>query len=143
MIIGVRHTGIVVHDIEGALNFWIDLLGAKVLVDQIEQGEFISQLLGMEKVSVRTIKLDVGDGSVVELLSFDSHQNESTWAGQPYSTGITHIALNVLNIEKLTLNLQAAGYFQLNPFNVDPSGKVKVAYLKGYEGLLLELVQTL
>jgi len=143
MIIGVRHTGIVVHDIEGALNFWIDLLGAKVLVDQIEQGEFISQLLGMEKVSVRTIKLDVGDGSVIELLSFNSHQNESTWEGQPYSTGITHVALNVLNIEKLTLNLQAAGYFQLNPFNVDPSGKVKVAYLRGYEGLLLELVQTL
>lgn len=143
MIIGVRHTGIVVHNIEGALNFWTNLLGARVLVDQIEEGEFISQLLGMEKVSVRTVKLELGDGSIVELLSFFSHQSESMWAGQPYSTGITHLALNVANIEKLTLNLEAAGYFQLNPFNVDPAGKVKVAYLKGYEGLLLELVQTL
>ena len=143
MIIGVRHTGIVVHDIEGALNFWINLLGAKILVDQIEEGEFISQLLGMEKVSVRTVKLDSGDGTVIELLSFGSHQNETVWAGKPYSTGITHIALNVSNIEKLTSNLEAAGYFQLNPFNVDRSGKVKVAYLKGFEGVLLELVQTL
>ena len=143
MIIGVRHTGIVVHDVEGALNFWINLLGAKILVDQIEEGEFISQLLGIEKVSVRTVKLDAGDGTVVELLSFGSHQNETTWTGKPYSTGITHIALNVSDVEKLTLNLEVAGYFQLNPFNVDPSGKVKVAYLRGYEGLLLELVQTL
>jgi catechol 2,3-dioxygenase-like lactoylglutathione lyase family enzyme len=143
MIIGVRHTGIVVHDVEGALNFWINLLGAKILVDQIEEGEFISQLLGIEKVSVRTIKLDAGDGTVVELLSFRSHKDETNWTGKPYSTGITHIALNVLDIEKLTLNLEVAGYFQLNPFNVDPAGKVKVAYLRGYEGLLLELVQTL
>ena len=143
MIIGVRHTGIVVHDIEGALNFWINLLGAKILVDQIEEGEFISQLLGMEKVSVRTVKLDAGVGTAVELLSFRSHQDEPTWTGKPYSTGITHIALNVLDIEKLTFNLEAAGYLQLNPFNVDPSGKVKVAYLRGYEGLLLELVETL
>jgi len=143
MIIGVRHTGIVVHEIEGALDFWINLLGAKVMVDQIEEGEFISQLLGIEKVSVRTVKLDTGDGTVVELLAFGSHQNESIWAGKPYSTGITHIALNVSNIEKLTSNLEVAGYFQLNPFKIDPSGKVKVAYLKGYEGLLLELVQTL
>jgi catechol 2,3-dioxygenase-like lactoylglutathione lyase family enzyme len=143
MIIGVRHTGIVVHDIEGALNFWTNLLGAKILVDQIEKGEFISLLLGIENVSVRTVKLDAGDGTVVELLSFRSHQDESMWTGKPYSTGITHVALNVSDIEKLTLNLEMAGYFQLNPFNVDPSGKVKVAYLRGYEGLLLELVQTL
>jgi catechol 2,3-dioxygenase-like lactoylglutathione lyase family enzyme len=143
MIIGVRHTGIVVHDVEGALNFWINLLGAKILVDQIEEGEFISQLLGMEKVSVRTVKLDAGVGTVVELLSFRSHQDETTWTGKPYSTGITHIALNVLDVEKLTFNLEAAGYLQLNPFSVDPSGKVKVAYLRGYEGLLLELVETL
>ena len=143
MIIGVRRTGIVVHDVEGALAFWINLLGAKILVDQIEEGEFISQLLGMEKASVRTVKLDSGDGTVIELLSFESHQNETIWAGKPYSTGITHVALNVSNIEELTSNLEAAGYFQLNPFNVDPSGKVKVAYLKGFEGLLLELVQTL
>ena len=143
MIIGVRHTGIVVHDVEGALNFWTNLLGAKILVDQIEEGEFISQLLGIENVSVRTVKLDAGDGTVVELLSFGSHQNETTWTGKPYSTGITHIALNVSDIEKLTLNLEGAGYSQLNPYNVDPSGKVKVAYLRGYEGILLELVQTL
>ena len=83
MIIGVRHTGIVVHDVEGALNFWINLLGAKILVDQIEEGEFISQLLGIEKVSVRTVKLDAGDGTVVELLSFGSHQSETTWTGKP------------------------------------------------------------
>jgi len=143
MIIGVRHTGIVVHEIQGALYFWTNLLGAKVIVDQIEEGEFISQLLGMEKVIVRTVKLDTGGGTVVELLCFSSHKNESNWDGKPHSTGLTHIALNVSNIETLTLNLEAAGYFQMSPFKVDPSGKVKVAYLKGYEGLLLELVQTL
>jgi len=143
MIISIRHTGVVVRDIEGALNFWVQLLGAKILVDQIEEGEFISQLLGLKNVCLRTIKLDVGQETVVELLCFESHKNGFNWEGHPYSTGLTHIALNVSNIEKLTQRLEAKGYSQINPFKIAPSGRVKVAYLKGFEGLLLELVETL
>ena len=36
MIKGVRHTGIVVNEIENAIKFWVKLLGFKVLIDQIE-----------------------------------------------------------------------------------------------------------
>ena len=143
MITGVRHTGIVVQDIQGALKFWVNLFGAKVLVDQVEAGNFISSLLGLNDVSVRTVKLDVGRESIIELLNFNSHASDSFWEGSPHTTGLTHIALNVVDIQALTVSLEAAGYRQVNQFSKDPLGKVKVCYVKGFEGLLLELVQTL
>ena len=143
MITGVRHTGIVVQDIQGALDFWIRILGAKVITDQIEEGDFIEQLLGLEGVSVRTIKLDLGNKTVIELLKFYSHSSIKIWEGQPFSTGITHIALNVSNLNETTEILEKAGYSQINIFKVNPQNTVLVCYIRGFENILLELVQTL
>jgi catechol 2,3-dioxygenase-like lactoylglutathione lyase family enzyme len=143
MINGVRHTGIVVKEIENAIKFWVNLLGFKVVVDQIEEGEFIDKLLGLENVSVRTVKLAAQDGSLVELLHFISHKSLSTWDGNPYKTGLTHIAFNVTNISNVVSILEQNGYSQVNRYQKSLSGKVLVCYVKGFEGLLLELVEQL
>ncbi len=143
MITGVRHTGIVVSDIEAALKFWVDLLGFKIQSDQLEVGEFIDSLLGLKNVSVRTIKLSAEDGTLIELLYFNSHKSLPKWDGNSYKTGLTHIALNVKDINVLVLTLELNGYSQVNKFQRSPSGKVKVCYINGFEGLLIELVENL
>ena len=141
MISGVRHTGIVVSDIENAIKFWVDLLGFKIQTDQLEEGEFIDSLLGLKNVSVRTVKLSAENGTLVELLFFNSHKGLETWEGSPFKTGITHIALNVKNIDVLVSNLMHNGYNQINQYQKSPNGKVLVCYLVGFENVLLELVQ--
>jgi catechol 2,3-dioxygenase-like lactoylglutathione lyase family enzyme len=143
MINGVRHTGIVVNEIENAIKFWVNLLGFKVVMDQIEEGEFIDKLLGLKNVSVRTVKLAAQDGSLVELLHFISHKSLPTWDGNPYKTGLTHIAFNVADISNMVSILEQNGYTQINRFQKSLSGKVLVCYVKGFEGLLLELVEQL
>ena len=143
MINGVRHTGIVVNEIENAIKFWVNLLGFKVVVDQIEEGEFIDKLLGLENVLVRTVKLAAQDGSLVELLHFISHKSLPTWDGNPYKTGLTHIAFNVADISNVVSILEQNGYSQVNRYQKSPNGKVLVCYVKGFEGLLLELVEQL
>ena len=143
MVNGVRHTGIVVNEIENAIKFWVNLLGFKVVLDQIEEGEFINKLLGLKNVSVRTVKLAAQDGSLVELLHFISHKSLPTWDGNPYKTGLTHIAFNVADISNVVSILEQNGYSQVNRYQKSPSGKVLVCYVKGFEGLLLELVEQL
>ena len=143
MINGVRHTGIVVNEIENAIKFWVNLLGFKVVLDQIEEGEFINNLLGLKNVSVRTVKLAAQDGSLVELLHFISHKSLPTWDGNPYKTGLTHIAFNVADISNVVSILEQNGYSQVNRYQKSPNGKVLVCYVKGFEGLLLELVEQL
>jgi catechol 2,3-dioxygenase-like lactoylglutathione lyase family enzyme len=141
MINGVRHIGIVVNDIENAIKFWVNLLEFKVVIDQIEEGEFIDKLLGLNTVSVRTVKLAAQDGSLVELLHFISHKSLSAWEGNPYKTGLTHIALNVKDIKEIVLRLEQNSYHKINEIQKSSNGNVLVCYIKGYEGTLLELVE--
>jgi lactoylglutathione lyase len=143
MTIGVRHTGIVVSRIDSAIKFWTELLGFKVKVDQIEEGDFIDKLLGLSNVSVRTVKLSAQDGSMIELLQFNSHKSLSTWDGTAFKTGLTHVALNVKDIFLTVSVLETNGYLKVNEIQKSLDQKVLVCYLNGYEGLLLELVQTL
>ena len=143
MINGVRHTGIVVNDIEKAIKFWVNLLGFKVVIDQIEEGEFIDKLLGLNNVSVRTIKLSAQDGSVIELLHFLSHKSLPTWDGNPHKTGLTHIAFNVKDISTVVSILEQNGYSQVNRYQKSLNGDGLVCYVKGVEGLLIELVEQL
>lgn len=143
MIKGVRHTGIVVNEIENAIKFWVKLLGFKVVIDQIEEGPFIDKLLGLDNVLVRTVKLAAQDGSLIELLHFKSHKSLPTWDGNPYKTGLTHIALNVQNLNETVLRLQQNSYYKVNEIQKSLNGKVSVCYVRGYEGTLLELVEVI
>jgi catechol 2,3-dioxygenase-like lactoylglutathione lyase family enzyme len=143
LIHGVRHTGIVVNDIKSAISFWVDSLEFEVVSNQVETGEFIDRLLGLEGVSVQTVKLIAKDKTMIELLHFHSHPNKSVWGGSPFSTGPTHLALNVSDIDVLIDQLKLLGYLPLYAVQVSPNGKVRVCYIPVFEGLLLELVETL
>jgi len=140
---GVRHTGIVVKNIEGAIEFWVDLIGFEIVSNQIESGEFIDHLLGLENVTVQTVKLAAIDRTMIELLNFKSHSHNEFWEGNPYSKGLTHVALNTSNISELTERLMNSGYLPINNVKISPDGKFLVCYIRTFEGLLLELVQTI
>ena len=45
----MNHTGFVVSDMERALAFYRDLLGLNIERDQILEGEFISELVGLSR----------------------------------------------------------------------------------------------
>ena len=143
MVAGVRHTGIVVHDMDGAINFWVEILGFAVVSNQIEEGEFIEKLLGIERVSVQTVKLKAPDSTMVELLKFKNSKSDNIWEGDPQTAGLTHIALNIIDLKQTLEKLEIRGFIPINPARQSPDGKVLVCYIRVLEGLLLELVQTL
>jgi hypothetical protein len=59
------------------------------------------------------------------------------------TTGLTHIALNVDNLEELVGNLKKLKYQTLSGIKTSPDQRVNVVFVKGPEALLLELVETL
>ena len=143
MISGVRHTGIVVNDINGAINFWVDLLEFKIVSNELETGEFIDRLLGLQNVTVQTVKLVAQDKTMIELLHFESHPSKEVWSGTPYSSGLTHVALNTFELSALVARLNTHGFHARSDIQISPSGKVRVCYLSGFEGILLELVEAI
>ena len=76
MIKEVRHIGIVVNNMENSLKFYQDLLGLKIIKDMDEQGGYINNMLSLDDVQVRTVKLSAGIGNtLIELLDFKSHND--------------------------------------------------------------------
>lgn len=143
MITQIRHTGLVVADLEGALRFWRDLLGFKVEKQMDESGPHIDAMMGLKDVRVTTVKMTAPEGGMIELLHFQSHPDKPAWLGKPYSTGFTHIAMTVVNLDVAYKKLADAGAVFPAPPQHSPDGIVKVIYCRGPEGVLLELVEML
>ena len=139
----IRHTGIVVQDIEKSLTFWTKIMGFNILKKMDESGDYIDKITGLNKVKLETYKLIDKNGNIIELLKFLSHPGKKSWDGSSNSTGITHLALNVDSIEYFLRTFNNFGYINnVNP-QISPDGKVKVVYVNGPEGIILELVENL
>jgi hypothetical protein len=139
----VRHTGIVVEDLGSWINFLTETFDFYIWIDQLEKGEFISHLLGIEDTEVQTIKLRDLKGGTIELLHFKSPVNHRQHSGSvaPNSFGITHIALEVESLDLKIENLSRQGYFPISPVKLSAEGKARVCYLRGPEQVLFELVE--
>jgi catechol 2,3-dioxygenase-like lactoylglutathione lyase family enzyme len=143
MSASVRHTGIVVSDVDSWVEFLTSFFDFQVWIDQLEKGEFISHLLGIQDAEVRTLKLRDAKGGTIELLDFKKPKKTIQEANElaPNSMGITHIALEVEHLNSKLENLQAKGYYPIAPAWVSEDGKARVCYLRGPERILFELVE--
>lgn len=143
MSTGLRHVGIVVSDLERMTRFFIEDLEFSVLIDQLETGAELSEILNLPEVEVRTVKLKNENGSAIELLRFSSHPPKSpTWSGSLTTVGLTHIALQSKNVDRESKQLEDKGYDLLSEPIFSSNGKAKLCFIQGPENLLIELVQT-
>ena len=143
MISGIRHTGIVVTDMEKALAFYRDLLGLKIAKDFKEEGDYIDSISGLSGVRVWMVKLSADAGSMVELLQYLSHPREPGDNPQICDIGCSHIAFTVDDIDKEYTRLLKGGVkFNCPPY-VSPDGYAKVVFCHDPDGTSIELVEVL
>ncbi len=135
--------GIVVNDLEKTRDFWINTLGFNLHIEAKEESPYIDELLAIKEPMLTTVKLIDSKGFIIELLKFENYQVENSWAGDLKTTGLTHIALTVDNLEELVDNLKKQNYQPLSEIKISPNKKVKVVFVKGPEAIMLELVQEL
>lgn len=143
MITQIRHTGLVVANLQSAIHFWRDVLGFRIVKHMDESGLHIDAMLGMKDARLTTVKLAAPDERMIELLHFHSHPDKPMWCGVPYSTGFTHLAMTVDDLVGSCERLKNEGVVFHAPPQLSPDGTVMVTYGKGPEGVLLELVQVL
>ena len=140
MIKEVRHIGIVVNNMENSLKFYQDLLGLKIIKDMDEQGGYINNMLSLDGVQVRTVKLSAGMGNtLIELLDFKSHNDNEI--RNFYTIGASHVALTVNNLEELYKTLSKNNIKFNAPPQKSPDGLVKVTFCNDPDGTPIELVE--
>ncbi|MDD3296567.1 MAG: VOC family protein [Candidatus Omnitrophica bacterium] len=140
----IRHTGIVVENLDKALVFYRDILGLKVSKQAQEPAEYIGKLSGLNKdVKLTTVKLSADDGNLVELLHCPSCSRKLSTDRSLFDKGISHIAFSVADLDFEYKRLAEAGVkFNSSPC-VSPNGYAKVVFCQDPEGNFIELVQVL
>jgi catechol 2,3-dioxygenase-like lactoylglutathione lyase family enzyme len=143
MIKTVRHTGLVVRDLEKSTEFYC-ALGFVEDNQAIEEGDFIDTVVGMQNVKLEWVKLKAPDGYLLELLQYHSHPEQKEIAKQRSNQlGCSHLAFSVDDIDTVCEKIEEIGGSIVNPSALTNDKKVKVAYCHDNEGNLMEIVEVL
>lgn len=141
LILRKRHTGLVVNNIKKSIAFYKGL-GLSVQHHEIEEGEFISHVVGIHDAIIETAKLKLLDGSLIELLQYISHPSQQNLISYPSNQhGCSHIAFTVSNIEQACKLVIKLGGSIVNSPIISTNGLVKVAYAHDIDGILMEIVE--
>ena len=139
----IRHTGIVVSDMQASLRFYRDLLGMEVGADFKDNSQMVQDVTGVAGANLWIIKLKAADGVSIELLQYLSHPQPVPAPRRACDVGCNHVALQVDDLDALHEKLVAEGI----EFNVAPTisseGFAKITYCRDPEGVLVELVEIL
>lgn len=138
-----RHFGIAVKNMEESLKFYRDLLGLKIVREMDEHGEYIENMLNMENVRVKTIKLSVNnETTLVELLEFNSYPKEPV-GHKIFDLGASHIAFTVNNLDECYDFLISKGIKFNSPPQISPDGYAKVCFCHDPDNTPVELVEVI
>lgn len=137
----IRHTGIVVSDMERSVVFYRDLLGMEVWADFKDDSQYVQNMTGVPGAHIWMIKLKAADGVSIELLQYLSHPQDVPPPVRACDVGCNHIALQVEDVDGLHQRLTEAGILFNAPPTVSSDGIAKVTYCRDPEGVLVELVE--
>jgi catechol 2,3-dioxygenase-like lactoylglutathione lyase family enzyme len=137
----IRHVGIVVNDLEGAKDFWIKIIGLTPRAEMKEPSPFIDELIAVSNPELTTLKLIDSNGFIIELLKFKNQQIGKSWTGSLNTVGLTHIAITVHDLDNIIDNIKFNNYNLISEIKNSPDNNVRVVFIRGPEGLMVELVQ--
>ena len=145
MIKAIRHTGLVVRDINRSIAFYRDMLGFSVVKQMKESGPYIEKVVGIPDAVLEWSKLRAPDGSLIELIQYQTPVTRSSAVDNAPSDkfGCSHIALTVSDIESCYRKLIDKGLNCKSVPQLSPDGLVKVMYCHDPDGIILELVEEL
>lgn len=143
MIKAVRHTGVVVRDLEKSTEFYC-ALGFVEDNRAIEEGDFIDTVVGLQNTKLEWVKLKAPDGYLLELLQYHSHPEKKEIAKQKSNQlGCSHLAFSVEDIDSICEKIEKIGGSVVNLPALTKNKKIKVAYCHDIEGNLMEIVEVL
>ncbi len=141
MIRGIHHTAISTPDLERAVTFYRDLLGfEQVFTSAWGRGtETADKITGLKNSAARVVMLKAGN-ACIELFEYSNPEPKTGSLSRPVCDhGITHLCLEVRDIEAEYHRLKAAGMV----FHCPPQkmGGVSATYGRDPDGNVVELLE--
>ena len=132
----LRHTGILVHDLDMAVKLYTDVFGFKIEKKGVIMGDFAEELFNLSNFHLTYVKLkSKGCSTRLELWkikNFLPHNNPG---------GFSHIALTVKNLDEIYKQLQERKLEFFSPPIKAKDSNVRLCFCKDYDNNILELVE--
>jgi len=137
------HVGLVVEDLDETVRF-LDLLGFDCGKPGEFSGEWIGRIIGLEDVTVEVVMVRAPDGrDVFEVVRFQSPAaGAQEPAPAPNRPGLRHVAFQVDDLRGVVERVREAGWETVGEI-VDYESTFLLCYVRGPEGLIVELAQRL
>jgi catechol 2,3-dioxygenase-like lactoylglutathione lyase family enzyme len=139
----IDHIGINVYDLKATKDFFLDL-GLQIVGEQKMEGELVDRVTGLHDVQDDIIMMRTPDGEAnIELVKFYKPLDEKGIQPSYANTlGIRHICFVVEDVEGIVSKLKKKG-FELVGDIQNYKNIYKVCYVRGPEGIILELAEEL
>jgi len=137
------HAGVVVEDLGEAVRFFT-VLGLECGAPMTAGGEWVDRIIGLDGTRVELVMANAPDGTGgLELVKFHSPVDGGADAPAPVNrTGIRHLAYQVDDMGAVVDAVRAAGWDLVGDV-VEYRGLYLLAYVRGPEGLIVELAEPL
>ncbi|HWI22491.1 MAG TPA: VOC family protein [Baekduia sp.] len=143
-VIGIDHVGFSCADLDGALEFFCDVLGVPLRTRGELVGGSAGEAVDHPELRGRYADLDLGDGHTLELFEIAEPRGEPI-TPDALRPGGGHCALRVRDIDDLVARVIAAGYEPVaKTVQFDEPGfwsGARVVYVRGPGGIVIELIE--
>ena len=135
------HIGITVADLEAATAFFVGL-GLEVEGTTTVEGEFVETVCGLPGAHCRIVMLrPPGGGCNLELASFVTPDNlPGPPAAMANEVGLRNVSFEVGDLDAAVAAVAAEGYGLVAGVG-DHEGLVRMAYVRGPEGIVVSLFE--
>jgi catechol 2,3-dioxygenase-like lactoylglutathione lyase family enzyme len=144
VIKAIEHFSFTVSNIEATLHFFCDMLGLQATPVMEVKDEHVQTIVGMPDAHLRISIVHVPGGANIEMIEYVRPVGRAI-DSTSCNPGAAHIAFQVDDIEKIYLDLSGKGVRFVNPPvwapGNDGKGRWGVSYLKGPDGITVELVE--
>ena len=140
----VDHAGITVSSLEESLDFWVNVLGFRLLYTwSFENTPFIEKLVGVPGTAMSLAMLE-GYGHRIELLEYRAPADRKVIKPRSCDVGPAHIGLYTEDMDAALARVAEAGWMPAaEPQTVEDDGRkgTRLIYVRGPDGVTIEFVQ--
>ena len=139
----IDHVGVIVNDLSAAKAFFLDF-GLELQGEGEIDGEWVDRIVGLKHVQAAYVMLRTPDGQAnIELVKFYRPSDDNDIEQPAANTlGIRHIAFAVDDIEAVVAKLKNKGTELVGEIQTYEDS-YKLCYIRGPEGIILELAEQL
>jgi catechol 2,3-dioxygenase-like lactoylglutathione lyase family enzyme len=141
-VVGFRHTGIIVSNLENSLNFYHKILGLEMVQEHTDSSAYISKITKLPSLTAKYAKLRIPGGAIIELLTYPSHPTSKA-VSMLHQVGEAHLAFAVESAANSFSALKRNGIVCLSEPVLSSEKIAKVFFCLDPDNYRVEIVEML